>query len=209
MDQYAYLLDPANAWQREYLGSFSIRKLETCPVPTNPASPTTGGYTYSPPPYTPRAPGQWGTAGRCVTSWVQGAGTWCPSAQPPYSRYRELVYGAGYIDFESPTKAVWSFYSQGTAMVKPAHRVVITRGNPKCPAAQQAAKPSVADIKADLKAAVNSTLTAKAAGGALALDAGKAGVVRGVSDAVSAKVSTANWTVTTLANSLRNKTGMA
>jgi hypothetical protein len=95
-------------------------------------------------------------------------------------------------------------------MVKPAHRVVITRGNPKCPAAQQAAaKPTAADVKADLLAAANATLAAKAAGAALALDAGKAGIVRGVSDAVAAKKSTTNWTVTTLANALRNKTGMA
>lgn len=113
MDQYAYLLQPQNAWELTY-NSFGRRKLQTCTVPTDPAAPTTGGYTYRPPPYTVQRAGQWGVGGSCVTSKLTQSGTWCDAAMPPYSRWREDVYGAGWIDFESPTKAVWRFYSQGT-----------------------------------------------------------------------------------------------
>lgn len=89
-------------------------------------------------------------------------------------------------------------------MAKPSDEIVITRGNPKCPAAAQAGP---APTLAGLKAAANATITAKAGGVSVDVGAGLAGVKRGVESAVQAKLSTANWTVTTWANALRNKTG--
>lgn len=88
---------------------------------------------FNPPPYAPTAPGQWGVGGRCIAPKIADSGVWCPSAQPAYSRWREHAYGVGMLDILSPTKAVWAFYSQESAMVKPVDEVVITRADPsKC-----------------------------------------------------------------------------
>ena len=99
----------------------------SCP----PAQPS----AYSPPSYAVTAPGQWGVGGRCVPPKIEASGNWCPSSQPPYSRWREHAYGVGMLDLLSPTKAVWAFYSQESAMFKPVDEVVLSRADPvKCAA---------------------------------------------------------------------------
>lgn len=132
-----------------------------------------------------------------------------PHEQPAFSRYREAVYGAGFFDFLSPTKAVWSFYSQGAGMVKPSDKVVISRGNPKCPAAAHAkgSTTTLADTAAAFVSSVNASALAKAAGGSVDVVAGVTGVKRATGAYVGAKLSSANFTAATLANTLRNKTG--
>jgi hypothetical protein len=222
MDKWAtYMADPSLLAYSQPSGP---AKAATCAVPT--LAPSSGGYAYYPPPYALQWPGMWGANGRCVASKVAASGVWCPDAQPAYSAWREDVYGAGILDFVSPTEAVWSFYSQGTAMVKPADSVVIKR-NPTC-ALKAAAADGTLDVSlkagmasklngmaarvAGVDVAVLDAVDARVAGwanstGALDVTAGASGGARQAASAVAAKVGAANFTVMTLANTLRNKTG--
>lgn len=95
---------------------------KSCP----PASPT----DYNPPSGAPTAPGQWGVGGRCIAPKLKASGTWCPSSQPDWSRWREHAFGVGMLDLLSPTQAVWAFHSQETAMFRPVDEIVFTRADP-------------------------------------------------------------------------------
>jgi hypothetical protein len=142
---------------------------------------------------------------------------------PDYSMWREDVYGAGVLDLLSPTEAVWSFYSQGTAMIKPADSVIIKR-NPLCAIKAAASDDTLASLKngtlssfATLKngtaATVEALVASKLAGltnvtGKIDVEAAAEGVARQAKAAVSAKANVANFTATTLVNLIKNKTGL-
>jgi hypothetical protein len=142
-------------------------------------------------------------------------GDWCPPrGQPAFSRWREDVYGAGFLDFLSPTEAVWSFFAQSTAMLAPRDAVVIMRGNPKCASSGGASKVAAAAAQAQAKANLTIARAATTLQGlnnvsAASFDAGAgaAGLARGAGAYLSAKKSVANFSATSVANSLRNKTG--
>ena len=177
-------------------------------------APNGGGYAYSPPPYAVQQSGQWGSSGSCITNKVAAtAGNWCPPGgkQPEFSRFRQNSYGAGFLDLLSPTEAVWTFFSQSGPMLKPSDAVVITRGNPKC-SGSGGGGGGGAGARAAAKAAAvaNATLQLPAfniSGAAVDAGAGAAGLARGAGAYLSAKKATANFSATTVANSVRNKTG--
>lgn len=211
IDKYQeYLDDPSLL---EYYEPFGPRKAQTCATPT--VAPNGGGYAYSPPLYTVQQSGQWGSGGSCVTKKVAAtAGNWCPPGgkQPAFSRFRQNSYGAGFLDLQSPTEAVWTFYSQSGAMLKPSDAVVITRGNPKCAGSGVAGLGARAAAKA--AAAANATAATlqrlpslNLSGVAVDAGAGAAGLARGAGAYLAAKSATANFSAATVANSVRNRTG--
>ena len=222
MDKWeTYAADPSLL---AYAQPFGPNKVATCAVPT--VAPASGGYTYDPPPYALQWPGFWGADGRCVASKVAASGGWCPDEQPPHSAWRESVYGAGVLDFLSPTEAVWSFFAQGTAMVEPVDEVVVKR-NPGCALKAAAADGTLVDTVKDgvtdrvtaaivaaggADAAALAAVDAKVAGwadatGAVDPGAAAAGIKRQVTAGLAAAVAGANFTKATLTNALRNKTG--
>jgi hypothetical protein len=176
-------------------------------------APNGGGYAYSPPPYAVQQSGQWGSSGSCITNKVAvTAGNWCPPGgkQPEFSRFRQNSYGAGFLDLLSPTEAVWTFFSQSGPMLKPSDAVVITRGNPKCAGSGGGGGGAGARAAAKAAAVANATLQLPAfniSGAAVDFGAGAAGLARGAGAYLSAKKATANFSATTVANSVRNKTG--
>lgn len=193
--------------------SLGSRVVNSCP--NNPSA-------YSPPNYAVTAPGQWGAGGSCPPPKIAASGEWCPSSQPSWSAFRNHAYGVGMLNILSPTKAVWAFYSQESAMFKPYDEVVLTRADPvKCaatPATQAAAATvgvPVADVLASSKAfnltAAKAEVIAsfgRGAGGAAVDPKGAAsGVVRGGADWVAAKLATANFTLGKLEAAWANKTG--
>ena len=173
----------------------------SCP----PAQPS----AYSPPSYAVTAPGQWGVGGRCVPPKIEASGNWCPSSQPPYSRWREHAYGVGMLDLLSPTKAVWAFYSQESAMFKPVDEVVLSRADPvKCAATPETIAAAAATgvsldavvSKFNVTAAALAKLANVKAGNktlGLRVDPKGAagGIARSASDYVQAKLAIANHTV--------------
>ena len=195
---------------------FALRKATTCASPM--VAPNGGGYRYSPPPYAVQQPGQWGSGGTGVTGKVAASGNWCPpNGQPVFSRFREDAFGAGFLDVLSPTEALWSFYSQGTAMLKPTDQVLITRRNPKCAgsggvaggaSAVRAKVAPVANVTAAKAAEALKPLNVSgvAASGGVNLGSGVSGLARGAGAYLSAKKASANFTATTVANAVRNKT---
>jgi len=185
MDKWAtYMADPSLL---EYSIPFGLLKANTCAIEG-------GEYQYQPPPYTVTQPGQWGTGGRCVMEKIAASGYWCADAQPPFSRFRVSENGAGFIDFLSPTKAVWRYYSHARGLAKPADEVVITR-RVECAAKKGAggggAKEAVAAFAGGLEA------RAEAGKGPAVLDVkgGAAGIKRGLEDQVAAVVALANFTL--------------
>lgn len=192
------------------LGSSTVNS-----CPNNPS-------VYSPPSYAVTAPGQWGVGGTIPPVKIAASGNWCPSSMPDWVAFRNHAYGLGLLDILSPTKAVWAFYSQESAMFKPYDEIVITRADPvKCaatPATQAAAQTvgvPIADVLASYKAfnvtAAKSNLLASLGGGAggAAVDpkGTASGVVRGGADFVAAKLATANFTLAKLEAAWANKTG--
>ena len=186
---------------------------------------------FYPPYYAVTAAGQWGANGRCWPVKIQQSGQWCPTSQPPWSRWRQLAYGVGMLDILSPTKAVWTFYSQASTMWKPVDEIVITRADPlKCAttpetvAAAQTVGVSLDDVLAaykgvnvtagvdNVKAKIDSVLSAKnttvLAGGVTADPIGAvAGLARSGADYVSAKAGVATYGVGVLKAAVANKTG--
>lgn len=188
----------------------------SCP-PAQPSS-------YSPPKYAVTAPGQWGVGGWCVQPKIQASGNWCPAERPPYVRWREHAYGVGMLDLLSPTKAVWSFYSQESAMFKPVDEVVLTRADPvKCagtPEAEAAAAATGVSLDAVLSkfnvtaAALAKLASVKAGNKTLGLQVdpkgAAGGIARSAADYVTAKLALANHTITAVkAGGVGNKSAGA
>ena len=187
LDQYDLFVENPDLLNA-YSSPYGLAKAKTC---LN----STGGYSWVPPPYQVTAPGQVGPGGRCVTQKIADSGAWCADAQPAYSRYREDEYGAGFIDFLSPTKAVWRYYSHARGLDKPADEVVITR-HPECAAK---GKGDALDSAKEAVHAFASGLKDRAAAGkaSVVLDpkAGAAGLTREVGEGVDALKVLANFTL--------------
>lgn len=207
VDQYQTGIIPAKDWD----------ELGCPPFPTS---------HFKPSGYQPTQPGQFGHNGRCLAPRIAALGAWCPTSQPEYSRWRQHAYGTGLLDFISPDKAVWSFYSQEGAMVKPLDEVVIKRADAKAcaltPESQAAAATTGVSVESALVSSklVNvtfeldvlknklnvSTLNATK-GLSVDLSGGKAGIVRSGVDYVQAKAAAANFSLIALVDMWNNKTG--
>ena len=133
------------------------------------------------------------------------------------------------IDFISPDKAVWTFYSQQSAMLKPIDEIVIKRTSAAAcaltPETQAAAATTGVSVESALlssklynvtagidavKAKLNvSAFNATAAAKGLSIDLLGAGTgfVRAGVDYVEAKVAAANYSLGVLAQEWANKTG--
>ena len=167
---------------------FGLRKALTCAVDG-------GGYTYTPPPYTVTSPGQWNSStARCVTEKIAASGYWCGDTQPPFSRYRVSENGAGFIDFLSPTKAVWRYYSHDRGLTKPADEVVITR-HLECAAKKGAGGGGVKEAVDTFASGLEARAVAGKGLPVLDVEGGVAGIKRGLEDQVAAVVALANFTL--------------
>ena len=86
IDQWGqFVADPSLL---SYSSPYGIAKAQSC------TSPAANG-NWVPPPYTPTQSGQWGQGGWCLAGKVAASGSWCPSSQPEYSRWRQDAFGVG------------------------------------------------------------------------------------------------------------------
>jgi hypothetical protein len=107
--------------------------------------------------YVPQAPNQYGPGGWCTMP----AETLCPEAQPAFSAFREQVYGAGVLDFLSPTEARWQWFSHREPS-KPVDEVIIKRSSGRelacgVTGASPSSSSSSSSVAADYARAVSAT----------------------------------------------------
>ena len=87
------------------------------------------------------------------------AETLCPKTQPAFSAFREQVYGAGVLDFLSPTEARWQWFSHRDP-TKPVDEIIIKRSPERELACGVAGTSSSSSGAADYARAVSAAGTA-------------------------------------------------